>query len=98
MKAAFDEAKSILIVWKLFIVRATLFSIVTLGTAWMTATSGLDVGALPFWDKVTLVVGIIVLWGNQMVAMLDKTAGKIASGSLPVESDGQEKQTTKGNE
>jgi len=98
MNKLIDDTRRTMIVWRIFIARAALFSIVTLGAAWMTATSGLDVGALPFWDKVTMAVGIVVLWGNQMMAMLDKTASTVASGKLPVESDGQDKQTTKETE
>lgn len=92
MRDAFDKTKTFIIVWKIFLIRSVLYSIVCLGSAWMTATSGLDVGSLPFWDKVTLVVGIFVGWGTLMIALLDTTAQKINAGQLPIE----EQTTTQG--
>lgn len=87
MTEVFDSARRTILLWKLVIIRAALYSLVTLGAAWLTATSGLDVGALHFWDKVTLAVGIVVLWGNQMMSFLDKTAAGIAANKPPIGSD-----------
>lgn len=85
MNELITETKRVLIVWKIFIIRTILYSIVMLGATWMTAANGLDIGALPFWDKVMLVVGIFVSWGMLMIAMFDKTASYIAAGKLPIE-------------
>lgn len=84
MKEAFDSATKTMWVWRLAIVKGVLFSIVTLGVAWQTATAGLDVGLLSFWDKLNLAVGITVLWGNQMISFFDKTASSIKQSKPPI--------------
>jgi len=72
------------LVWKLAITKAILFSLVTLGSAWQVATAGLKFGQLDYWDRVGIVVGIFVLWGNQMMAFFDKTAANINAGRPPI--------------
>jgi len=87
MKEVLTQAQQVWIIWKLAIVKAALFSIVTLCAAWQVATAGLDVGLLSFWDKVNLAAGITVLWGNQMMSFFDKTAASIAKNNLPIGQD-----------
>lgn len=70
-------------VWKLAIARCILFSLVTLGTAWQTSTSSVDFGAMDRWERLSLFIGIFVLWGNQMLSFLDKTTANIAAGKSP---------------
>lgn len=72
------------LVWKLAITKAVLFSLVTLGAAWQVATAGIKFGQLDYWERVGIVVGICVLWGNQMIAFLDKTAANVNAGRPPV--------------
>ena len=84
MKDLMSKARASFILWRLAIVRCFLFSLVTLGTATQTATVGVDYPDLSRWDKTVLWIGIFVLWGNQMLSFLDKTAGRIAEGKPPV--------------
>ena len=72
------------LVWKLAITKAVLFSLVTLGAAWQVATAGIKFGQLDYWERVGIVVGIFVLWGNQMIAFLDKTVANVNAGRPPV--------------
>lgn len=76
--------KNALVIWRLAIVRCALFSFVTLGVAWQTATQAIDFGSMHGWEKFSLFVGIFVLWGNQMLSFLDKTAATINSGRPPI--------------
>lgn len=88
MKQFLANTKMAVLVWKLALVRAALFSAVTLGTAWQTSTASVDFGAMHKWERVTLFVGIFVLWGNQMLSFLDKTTARIANGQSPAETGG----------
>ena len=86
------------VLWKMVIIKVSLLSLVTLGAAWQTATAGMDFGMLPKWDRVNILVGIFVLWGNQMVAFLDKSAGQISSGKMPIGEPGNTEQIRKQEE
>ena len=72
------------LLWRMAIVRCILFSAVTFGTALQTATVGVEYPELSGWNKTMLWVGIFVLWGNQMLSFLDKTAGRLAEGKPPI--------------
>lgn len=88
MKELGTKAWANVLLWKLAIVKVVLFSLVTLGAAWQVATAGMDFGALSYWDRVNIVVGILVLWGNQMISFFDKTASQISSGRPPIGATG----------
>ena len=77
------------VLWRMAIVRCCLLSLVTLGTAIQTATVGVEYPELSNWNKFTLWIGVFVLWGNQMLSFLDRTAGRIAAGKPPIGTDDQ---------
>lgn len=85
-------------VWKLAIVKGVLFSLVTLGAAWQVATAGMEFGSLHYWDRVNIVIGIFVLWGNQMISFLDKTAATVRDGRAPIGGGGDTNFLTKQKE
>ena len=86
------------LVWKLASVKGVLFSLVTLGAAWQVATAGMAFGDLPYWDRFNIVVGIFVLWGNQMISFFDKSAVQISSGRPPIGATGDTQQLTRQNQ
>ena len=69
-----------LLIWKLAITKAVLYSLVTFGVSWQVSTAAIDFGSLHLWERVSLFIGMFVLWGNQMIAFLDKTADSIQTG------------------
>jgi len=89
MKELGTKAWANAMLWKLSIAKFMLFSMVTLGAAWQVATAGMAFGNLPYWDRFNIVVGIFVLWGNQMLAFFDKTANSVKEGKPPIGNTGQ---------
>lgn len=77
------KLQAALVVHRLAITRAILFSVVTLGMAWQISVQGKDLSAFTFWDWTDTLIGIGVLWGNQMLSFLDKTMARISSGRTP---------------
>lgn len=82
-------------VWKLAIVRCVLFSLITLGTAIQTACISINYAAMPPQEKILLWIGIIVLWGNQMLSFLEKTSENISKGKPPFAQEVQTEQWLK---
>lgn len=87
-----QEAKALR--W-LVITKVSLFSIVTLGTAWQVSTANLVVAELRPWEIFQIIVGMTILWGNNMISFVDKTASRIAAGKLPVGENGNTQHITK---
>lgn len=94
MQKIWDIARKDIYLWQLAGVKIFLYSLVTLGMAWQTSTAGLNVGMLNKWDIINIVVGMIVLWGSQMISFFDQTATKIMQGKPLVGEE--EKEETKG--
>ena len=65
------------------IIRSILYSMVMLGSAWLTALNKLSWSDLQWDDKRNILIGIFVTWGTGMIMFLDKTAGQIAHGQIP---------------
>lgn len=76
-------------VWKLAVARCILFSIITLGTAIQTACISVDYSAMHMQEKLLLWLGVLVLWGNQMLNFLEKTSENISKGKPPFAVAGQ---------
>lgn len=72
-----------LLLWRLATVRGVLYSLVMLGSCWMTALNKLDWSELQWDDKRNILIGIFVSWGTMMVAFLDKTMNEISTGHIP---------------
>lgn len=98
MKELGTKAWANVLLWKLAIVKAVLFSMVTFGAAWQVATAGMAFGDLPYWDRFNIIVGIFVLWGNQMISFFDKSAVQISSGRPPIGAAGDTQQLTRQNQ
>jgi hypothetical protein len=85
------EAKQTWLLWRLAIVKATLYSLVMLATCWLTALNKLDWSALAWDDRRNIIVGIFASWGTAMLSFLDKSAHQIQSGQIPGIENGDSK-------
>lgn len=83
MKRFIQNAKENMLLWRMFLLKAAFSSLVTLGAAYQVGTQNINMGSLDFWERVSLAVGIFVLWGNNMISLLDKTASQLQSGAIP---------------
>lgn len=68
------------IIHRLAIAKCILFSMVTLGMSWQMATQSVDFATMHWGERLGVFVGMFVLWGNQMLNFLDKTAANINAG------------------
>ena len=82
--------KNALVLHKLAITRAVLFSLVTLGSTWQVATDGEDIGAYRLQEWVKLFIAVFVLWGNQMLSFFDNTIKRMTEGKPPLPTGGTE--------
>jgi len=71
------------LLWRMAIAKAVLFSLVTLAGAWMTALNKLDWSTLAWDDKRNILIGMFLIWGNAMIAFMDKSASQISAGHIP---------------
>lgn len=84
MKELGTKAWANVLLWKLAIVKAVLFSMVTFGTAIQTASIAGDYESLSPWKRGLLWIGVFVLWGNQMLSFFDKAAASVKDGKPPI--------------
>lgn len=75
---------------KLAVTKGTLFSIITLSMTWQTATDGEDLSKYTGWEWLNLAISVITLWGNQMLAFLDKTIARLTAGKPAIETGNTE--------
>ena len=87
MSELLSKAKESLLLWKLTKIKVALFSFATFALAWNTATNNIKIDTLSKWDLFNIFVCILGLWCTNMIAFVDKTAGAVASGRLPVGDD-----------
>ena len=78
-----NEIKATAWLWRMAIAKAVLFSAVTLAGAWMTALNKLDWSTLQWDDKRNILIGMFLIWGNSMIAFMDKSANQLATGHIP---------------
>jgi len=71
------------IAWRMAVVKGLLFSVVSAGTCWLTATNQIDMTLLGTWDWVQTGIGVFVAWGTVMMAYLSKSAQALMEGKLP---------------
>lgn len=82
MKAVISDTTKHVLLWKMFYIKAVFMSLVTFGTAYQLGTQNIKVNMLDFWEVVSLIIGILVIWGTNMISLLDKTAANIQKGTL----------------
>ena len=82
MSGLITPVKQHILLWKIFYIKVILTSIITFGAAWQLGAQNVSIQSLDGWESFNLVVGILVLWGTNMVSLLDKTASQIQSGRL----------------
>lgn len=82
MSRIITQARETFLLWRLFYIKAGFSSLVTLGASWQLATANIAVQSLDKWELFSLSVGIFVLWGNNMISLLDKTAAQVQRGQL----------------
>ena len=87
MSDLLTKSKEAALLWKMAKIKFVLFSVVTIGVAWQSSTSNLVVSSLKPWELFNVAIGMIILWGNTIIAYLDKTASTINSGKLPIGED-----------
>lgn len=75
------------ILWRLAIVRFSLFAFVGGATAWTTSMSGLEWSSLTGTQKWGVMFGVFIVMANNAIAFLDRTMARIAAGEPPVETD-----------
>jgi hypothetical protein len=73
-----------LLLWRLAIIRITLFSFVAGATTFVTTMSGLEWSALTGTQKFVTVLGCVVAMSNNIIAFLDRTISRISDGQPPV--------------
>jgi hypothetical protein len=61
----------------LVIVRIILYTLVSLGITWQTSMTDVDWLSLTWVAKSCVIAGMVVLWGNSMMAFLDKSVWKM---------------------
>ena len=61
-----------------------LFTVVSFGTAWQTATAGVDWSQCNPDAKQRIIVGCVVTWGTVMMAYISTTTSRIQKGQLPI--------------
>ena len=91
MKDLIKSAKTNWLLWQVFYIKAAFSSLVTLGAAWQVSTADVALGSLDFWEWITKAVGIFVLWGNNMISLVDRTASQIQQGRMFSEPEPKEK-------
>lgn len=82
----FTDAQTAVIIHWVIVVRILLYSLVTLGTCWMTASQAVVWDRIGPQEKIGIFIGCFVLWGNAMMAFMDKSVSRISKGELPFES------------
>jgi len=75
--------KQTVLLWWIAGVKALLFSLVLLGTSWLTALNKLDWSTLQWDDQRNILIGMLVSWGTGMMMFLDKSAGEVSHGKIP---------------
>ena len=84
MSELLTKAREAVLLWRLAKIKFWLFTLVTLGVAWQSSTSNLVVSSLKPWELFNVFVGMFIIWGTNMVAFVDKTAGQVSAGRLPI--------------
>lgn len=87
MSEFLSKAREQILIYWLAVFYALLFSGVSWGVAWMTATAGVDYSTLGHDAKVRVWVCCFTGWGTTMMAFLNKAISSIQKGLLPINSD-----------
>ena len=74
-----------LIYWGV-VLYALLFSLVSFGNAWQTATAGVDWSQCDRDSKTRIIIGCFVTWGTVMMAYISTTTSRVSKGQLPIPS------------
>ena len=83
MSEMIAEAKRTWLLWRLALLRFTLFSIASLWTCWSTATNMVDMTMMDNWTWFQTIGGCLGNWCLVLIAFLDKSMNQIASGHIP---------------
>lgn len=75
-----NKISAALLIYKLAIVRALLYSTTTAGTTFLAAVQNVDFPSMTHWNQFCLLLGVFITWAGTMIAFLDKTSSRIASG------------------
>ena len=87
MSELLSKAKEAALLWNMAKFKFVLFSFVALGLAWQGATANLKVSSLTGWELANVFIYMAIAWGNTIMAYLDKAAGDISKGRLPIGDD-----------
>lgn len=88
MSELLTKAQELIILKWLIIVRISVFSLVTLGMAWQTSVANLDISQLSRTQILNIIIGMLVIWGSNMIAFFDKSISRVSAGKLPVGENG----------
>jgi len=69
---------------RLLIIRFILYSFISLGISWTTATSGVNWDSMSRLDIINLFIGVFSIWGTTMVAFFDRTIAKLDPSLAPL--------------
>lgn len=78
-----NKAKMESLLWRMATIRGILFSASSLWVAWSTATQGIDMPQLGWWDWSQTIGGCICTWFLTMMAFIDKSAQQLSAGKIP---------------
>ena len=91
-----NKAKVESILWRLATIRGILYSVTALWLAWSTATQGINMPQLGWWEWSQTIGGCLASWGLTMMAFIDKSAQQLSAGKIPgLENGNSHEQTPK---
>lgn len=85
MKKWLEATRGNILLHKLALVRALLYSFLTLSSAFLASVQNVDFPAMSHWNQFCLILGVFGSWSTVMIAFLDKTTARIQSGKAPME-------------
>ena len=80
--------------YKLLVIRFLLYSLVSLGLTWTTATNGVSWDSMTRFETINLFIGVFCVWGTTMMAFFDKTIAKLDPSFIPL-TDEEKRQIAK---
>lgn len=85
MKQFGRKLSASIVLYKLAIIRVLFYSFMTLGGAFEVSVQNVDFPTMTHWNQFVLILGVLVTWSATMLAFLDKTSARIASGQAAFE-------------
>lgn len=83
MTTLLSNARATVLLYKMQIAWFCLFTFSALGSAVMTALAGTNWSGADDQTRFMICVGVFVSWANTMMALFNKSMGRLADGQLP---------------